>query len=135
MAIEERAREDRATEERRERRRRDDATLDNMQNLKLAVPDHIRTTYPNDEFRWINDAGNRMYNLTVLDDWTKVDEVDAIPVDTTKDGKPINAHLCHKPSDWWRQDQAKKLKAADDLEAKNAPGLDPNAKPDRCSAS
>lgn len=82
-----------------ERRRRTNGTLDRVSQLKLVIPDTVREKYPNDEFRFINDTGNRMHDKTVNDDWSKVDEnlSPKIPVGTDGFGKPIYAHLCRKP--------------------------------------
>lgn len=82
-----------------ERRRRTSGTLDRTSQLKLVVPDTVREKFPNDEFRFINDTGNRMHDKTVNDDWTKVDEQlsPKIPVGTDAFNQPIYAHLCRKP--------------------------------------
>ena len=92
-----------------ERRRRQPGTLDRTNSLKLAIPQHIRDANPGCEFRWINDAGNRMYFMTQEDDWSKVDSVNPIPVGTSPDGKPILAHLCKKPTEFWLEDQKAKM--------------------------
>jgi hypothetical protein len=97
----------RADEERRERRRRDDGTLDRTNRLTLNIPEEIKAKYPEHDFRWTNDEGNRMYDRTRLDDWDKVDEVESIPVGTDRDGKPIKAHLCRKLKSFVAEDAAK----------------------------
>lgn len=104
-----RGRADRQTEERTERRRRNDVTLDGGQRLKLAIPPEVaeRLNREGRTPRWINDEGNRMHNLTVLDDYDKVAGVDPVPVGT-KDGKPILAHLCSKPTRYIQEDRAKR---------------------------
>lgn len=94
-----------------ERRRRQAGTLDRTQQLKLTVPQDVIDKHPDQTFRWVNDSGNRMHALTVLDDWNKVPDVQPIPVDTDKDGKPILAHLCMKKRDFFEHDQREKLDA------------------------
>jgi hypothetical protein len=48
-----------------------------------------------------------MHNLTQLDDYDKVEGVEPRVVGTTKEGKPILAHLCSKPEAFIREDQEK----------------------------
>ena len=104
-----RERADRATEERQQRRRRDDATLDGAQRLKLAIPEEVaaRLKAEGRVPRWVNDEGNRLHNLTQLDDYDRVDGVDARVVGTTKEGTPIKAYLCSKPKAFIEEDRAK----------------------------
>lgn len=85
-----------------ERRRRQPGTLDRTSQLKLEVPQTVRDKYPNDSFRFVNDDGNRIHEMTVQDDWTKVDESLSapVPVGTDKFGKPIIAYLCRKPTEY-----------------------------------
>jgi hypothetical protein len=92
-----------------ERRRRSDVTIDGGQRLKLAVPPEIeaRLKAEGRTLRWINDEGNRMHNLTRLDDYDKVAGVPPVVVGTTKEGKPIKAHLCSKPTAFIEEDKAK----------------------------
>lgn len=100
---------ERKDEVRQERRRRSDTTIDGSQRLKLAVPPEIeaRLRAEGRTPRWINDEGNRMHQLTRLDDYDKVEGVDPVPVGTTKEGKPIIAHLCSKPTAFIEEDRAK----------------------------
>jgi hypothetical protein len=93
-----------------ERRRRNPGTLDRMQQLKLAVPEQVKEANPGHTFRWVNDFGNRIHAMTVLDDWDKVEGVQPIPVDT-RDGKPVYAHLCKKRTDFYDADQREKVEA------------------------
>jgi hypothetical protein len=104
-----RGRADRQTEERTERRRRSDVTLDGGQRLKLAIPPEVaeRLKAEGRTPRWANDEGNRMYNLTKLDDYDKVAGVEPVPVGTNKEGKPIKAHLLSKPTDFVEEDKVK----------------------------
>ena len=94
-----------------ERRRRQPGTLDRGQQLKLAVPSAVSEKYPDHTFRWVNDAGNRIHTLTVLDDWEKVPEVQPMPVGTDKEGKPVMGFLCMKKRDFFDHDQREKLDA------------------------
>lgn len=104
-----RAREDRITQERTERRRRVDTTIDGSGRLKLAVPPEVEAALKADgrQARWVNDEGNRIHNLTKMDDYDRVDGVDPVVVGTTKDGQPIKAYLHSKPIDFIREDQEK----------------------------
>ena len=106
----------RVDEERRQRRRRDDGTLDRINRLTLHIPEEVEAKYPEHNFRWINDEGNRMYQKTQLDDWDTVDEVDAIPVGTDRDGKPVKARLCRKLKEFCAEDAQKKEGALRDQE-------------------
>jgi hypothetical protein len=106
--VEERARVDRLTEETAQRRRRSDTTIDGSQRLKLAIPQEVeqRLKQEGREPRWINDEGNRMHNLTMLDDYDRVDGVEPRVVGTSKEGTPIKAHLCSKPKAFIEEDRA-----------------------------
>lgn len=106
---EQRARADRQTVERTERRRRSDTTIDGSQRLKLAVPAEVeaRLKAEGRQARWVNDEGNRIHNLTKLDDYDRVDGVEPVVVGTTKEGAPIKAYLHSKPLDFVREDQEK----------------------------
>lgn len=101
----------RETEVRQERRRRQPGSLDRSAHLKLAIPDEIRAANADQQLRWINDTGNRLHHLTTQDDYSKVDDVPPVPVGTSEDGKPIYAHLCKKPMDYWLDDQREKTAA------------------------
>lgn len=111
------ARAPRVAEEAQERRRRRDGTLDRMTELKLAIPDAIREANPGRQFRWVNDTGQRLHNLTVRDDWNKVDGIEPLTVDADKEGKPIRAYLCSKPDEFVQEDENRKVAALKDQEA------------------
>ena len=104
-----REREDRKTEEAAQRRRRNDTTIDGSQRLKLAIPPEVEQRLKDEHRtpRWINDEGNRMHNLTQLDDYDRVDGVEPRVVGTTKDGQPIKAYLCSKPTAFIEEDRKK----------------------------
>lgn len=114
---EQRARQGRKEEVAQRRRRRDDTTF--QQSNKLAIPVEVaeRLKAEGRQPRWVNDEGNRLYNLTVRDDYDKVEGVDPVPVGTGDDGKPILAHLCSKPIEFIREDQAKAEERRKQVEA------------------
>lgn len=91
-----------------QRRRRDDANFQASQ--KLAIPEEVKARLEAEgrSPRWVNDEGNRMHQLTKLDDYDKVEGVDPVPVGTDKSGKPVMAHLLAKPTSFIAEDQAKK---------------------------
>lgn len=108
---------DRKQEVAKERRRRQPGTLDRMSQMKLAIPDDVREANKGHALRWVNDAGNRMHFMTEKDDWDKVSGVPPVPVGTGEDGKPIYAHLCRKPNEFWDEDQKAKIDATREREA------------------
>lgn len=107
----------READEQRQRRRRDVGTLDRMQTLRLAVPQSVKDSNPDRDFRWFNDTGNRIHNKTVMDDWDKVPGVDPIVVGTTADGHPLKAFLCMKPMEFVREDEKAKMQELKEMEA------------------
>lgn len=115
---EQRTRTERKEEERQQRRRRHDGSLDAMQNKRMAIPEEIEARLKAEGLtpRWVNDEGNRLHNLTVRDDYEKVDGVKPVRVGTAKDGKPIMAHLCAKRTDFIAEDQANADKRRRDME-------------------
>ena len=104
---EQRQRQGRQEEVAQSRRRRDDTNF--QQSNKLAIPEEVaeRLKAEGRQPRWVNDEGNRMHNLTVRDDYDKVEGVDPVPVGTREDGSPLLAHLLSKPIEFIREDQAK----------------------------
>lgn len=98
----------RADQTRRERRRRGDETL--APAGKLVIPQEVQARLDRDGLipRWANDEGNRIHNLTVLDDYDKVPDVEPVPVSTDKFGSPIMAHLLAKPRDFIEEDRVHK---------------------------
>lgn len=98
-----------------ERRRRDDGSLDRMYEMKLAVPPQFAndTEY---QYRWVNDADNRVHFLSTYDDWdvvtsekTEASGVDALrrPVGTKTNGHPLEAVLMRKRVEFVRADAEK----------------------------
>jgi len=101
------------------RRRRDNTAFG--PSLKLAVPEEIakKMAEQGRSVRWVNDTGNRMHQLTKLDDWDKVSGVPPVPVGTAEDGKPILSHLCSKPTEFIHEDR----KANEDRRKKVEAGM------------
>jgi len=46
-----------------------------------------------------------MHQLTVLDDYDRVEGVDPVPVGTKPDGSPLMAFLCSKPTEFIEEDK------------------------------
>lgn len=115
-------------EVRQERRRRSDTTIDGGQRLNLAIPPEVEARLKADGRtpRWINDEGNRMYNLTKRDDYDKVAGVPPVPVISARDGKPIKAHLCSKPTAFIEEDKAKMDAPRREMERALMRGKNPN---------
>ena len=111
MTIEARGRQPRQEEMRHERRRRDDTTLDTGQAKNLAIPAEIerKLAAQGRSARWINDVGSRVHDLTVRDDWDRVEGVEprTVVVDR-KNGTTAQAILVSKPNDFIAEDRAKK---------------------------
>jgi hypothetical protein len=95
----------RAAQETQRRRRRSDEGLSAAKRLPIPPEIEADLKAKNLHPRWVNDEGNRMYQLTELDDYNKVEGVDPVPVGTGVDGKPILAHLLAKPIEFMREDQ------------------------------
>ena len=127
-----RGRADRQTEVAAERRRRDDATLDGGQARKLAIPAHIEAKLAAEgrTARWINDVGSRVQDLTVRDDWDKVEGVEPreVVIDKAK-GLTTKAYLVSKRNDFIAEDRAKKDKARREQEEAMLAGHVPGATP------
>jgi hypothetical protein len=106
----ERGRTDRQAEVRQERRRRDDATIDGGQRLKLAVPSDVAKRLESEgrTARWVTDEGNRIQQLTRMDDYDVVEGVEPVPVVVDrKSGKVANQILLSKPTRFVQEDRAK----------------------------
>ncbi len=106
---EQRQRTERKTEEATQRRRRVDGTIDGNLSKRLHIPENVEARLQAEGLssRWVNDEGNRIFNLTERDDYDKVEGVAPVPVGTSKDGKPIMAHLLAKRTDFIAQDRDK----------------------------
>ena len=58
--------------------------------------------------RWVNDEGNRINDLTVHDDYDKVEGVEPVPVVVDrKSGATVMAHLLSKPTAFIDEDRRK----------------------------
>lgn len=119
---EDRTRQGRSEEVATQRRRRDNATLGISQ--KLHIPEEVaaRLKAEGREPRWVNDEDNRIHNLTVADDYDRVDGVEPKPVGTTKDGKPLMAYLLSKPAEFVAEDRAKLEGKRKDMESSMVKG-------------
>lgn len=125
---EERKRTDRATGERQERRRRNNATIDGSQRLKLAIPPEIaeRLKAEGRVARWVNDTGNRIHQMTKLDDYDRVDGVEPVVAGTTAEGHPIKAYLHSKPAAFKAEDEGERESRRRETEAAMVRGETPN---------
>lgn len=93
-----------------ERRRRSDDTIDAAQAHKMRVPREVeeRLKAEGRTARWVNDVGSRMQDMTVRDDWDKVEGVDprTVKVDI-KTGETVKAILVSKRNDFIVEDRLK----------------------------
>lgn len=105
----------RSTVETQTRRRRSEDVETGL-DLKLSIPDEIRAANPDKVFRWVNDEGARIHNLTVRDDYDKVEGIDPRPVGTDKNGKQLLSHLLAKPKAFADEDEARKEARRRDVE-------------------
>lgn len=90
------------------RRRRGEDTLAAAKRLPIPPEVEARLKAQGRVPRWVNDTSNRIHNLTVLDDYDKVDGVEPVPVVVNrKTGETVMAHLLSKPAEFIREDRAK----------------------------
>jgi len=124
---EDRTRQGRGAEVAKERRRRSESTLSTR--TKLAIPEEVEAKLKAEGRtpRWVNDEGNRIYNLTVKDDYDKVDGVEPVRVGTTEEGKPLLAHLLSKPLEFAAEDRAKADERRKDVERAMVKGRVPGS--------
>jgi hypothetical protein len=112
----------RAEEVRQERRRKPGSTV--MSGIKLGV-DESKLDRKNYEYRWVNDRGNRVQQLT-SNDWDLAPEQAALAaggegtvqstIVGTDGGKPYSGILMRKRKDWFEADRAEKLKPVHEVE-------------------
>ncbi len=104
-----RGRTDRQSEVRQERRRRDDGTIDGGQRQKLAIPPEVAARLKSEGRtpRWALDTGNRIHQLTQMDDYDRVAGVEPVPVVVDKKGTVANQVLLSKPTRFIQEDRAK----------------------------
>lgn len=95
-------------------------------------------------YRWVNDDGNRLHDLTVSDDWevvsdragevkpdgTGVGSEVATPVGTGENGRPVRAVLLRKKKDWYDEDERAKQRRIDETEVGLKAGAAPGATTD-----
>jgi hypothetical protein len=119
----------RADETKTARRRRNTDQLTGNRN-RMAV-DTSTLDRENFEYRFINDVGTRVHDLTVRDDWDIVSDRDgkvkgdtagdgaqvAVNAGNGADGKPVRAILVRKPKDFYKTDDAAKQRQIDAQEA------------------
>jgi hypothetical protein len=101
---------ERKEEVRQERRRRSDDTLDGGQRKKLAIPAEIEAKLKAEGRtpRWAVDTGNRIHQLTQMDDYDRVEGVEPVPVVVNrKTGEVANQILLSKPTRFIEEDRAK----------------------------
>jgi len=101
---------ERKDEVRQERRRRSDATLDGSQRRKLAIPPEVEARLKEEGRtpRWAIDTGSRIHQLTVQDDYDKVEGVEPVPVVINrKTGEVANQVLLSKPTAFIDEDRRK----------------------------
>lgn len=101
---------ERKDEVRQERRRRSDATIDGSQRKKLAIPPHIEAKLAAEGRtpRWVTDTGNRVHQLTVQDDYDRVEGVAPVPIVVDrKSGEVANQILLSKPTAFLEEDRVK----------------------------
>lgn len=122
----------RQNEVRQERRRRDDATLDGGQARKLAIPPDVeaKLAAQGRTGRWVNDVGSRIEDLTVRDDWDKVEGVAprSVVIDVKK-GETAQAILLSKPNAFIAEDRAKREAKRREREQAMLKGQVPGAEP------
>ena len=120
-----------------ERRRRDTDGLGGKRR-KLAW-DMSKADNENFVYRWVNDEGNRLHELTVSDDWEVVPDRSAtlkadgtgmgaeiaVPVGVGEHGRPMRAVLLRKSKDWHNDDQMAAQRRIDEQEAAIKQGASP----------
>lgn len=122
----------RREEEKERRRRRQGFGME--RSLKLHVPDDSKD--PNYVYRWVNDDGRRVRQLTEMDDWDLVSDEKIAESDRqaglgtraervvgkTEQGAGQRAYLLRKRRDWYEADKKEEQKALVDVERKMAKG-------------
>lgn len=111
-----------------ERRRRNTDALGGKRR-KLGLTGELDRT--NFAYRWVNDEGNRIHDLTVGDDWEIVPDRDgglkadgagtgaevAVRAGTGEHGRPVRAVLLRKRKDWYDDDKRLAQRRIDEQEA------------------
>jgi hypothetical protein len=121
-----------------ERRRRNTDALGGRRR-KLAVTGKLDTE--NFEYRWANDEGTRLHELTVEDDWEVVKDrsgtlkIDgagtgaevAVPVGVGETGKGLRSILLRKPRKFYEDDKRAEQRRIDETEAGMKQGVTPGS--------
>lgn len=124
-----------------ERRRRNSDGLAGIRN-RLGHSEEMDKDYV---YRWVNDEGTRVHQLTVNDDWDFVVSRDgsakadatglganvSVPVGTDKNGAPVKGVLLRKRKDYHDEDEQAKRRRIDELENGLKAGATPGADRDR----
>lgn len=119
--------EDRAEETRTRRRKRHIGEHGAYAHGSRLGVDHSLLDFNAYEYRWINDDGGRLIDMTQNDDWdivsnnggtVKLDarlggSAVATVVGKQANGNAMMAYLCRKPKDWYEEDQAEKSEILD----------------------
>ncbi len=124
---------------RTERRRRDSDGLAGRRR-KLSVMGEL--DHDNYVYRWANDEGTRLHDLTVRDDWDLVQDRNetmgksgmgaeaAVPVGVGPTGAPVRAVLLRKRKDWHEKDEKAAQARIDEQETGLKAGAVPGAESD-----
>lgn len=125
---EDRTRQGRIAEVGAQRRRRSDDTIDGSQALRMRIPREVEAKLQAEgrTARWVNDVGSRMHDMTVRDDWDKVEGVEprTVKVDI-KTGETVKAILLSKRDDFIVEDRLKKDAVRRNTEQAMLTGRDP----------
>jgi len=110
-----------------ERRRRNSDALGGNRN-RMYVDPAIKD--PNFQYRFINDIGSRVHDLTVKDDWEIVHDRSgtanntasegaqvSVNAGTALNGGPVRAILVRKPKNYYNDDYAAGQRRIDETEA------------------
>lgn len=127
----------RADAVRTERRHRDGGTLDRTRRGKLDLPPSLRDDKDH-EYRWVNDHGSRVHDLTVDGEYDVVTlpnpetgDADKVrkPVGTNEQGQPLYAQLVKVPKWIVDEDRARRVKATEDRQKQDLAqaNVDPNS--------
>ena len=122
------------------RRRNGDALTGNRNRMAVDTSALDRENF---EYRFINDVGTRVHDLTVNDDWDIVSDRDgkvksdtagggaqvAVNAGAGADGKPVRAILVRKPKTFYKDDDAAKQRQIDAQEAALKGGSTPGGDP------
>lgn len=122
----------------KEERRKKHAKGVNMTGYKLRIPED-RLELRRYVYRWGNDDGRRIYDLTQNDDYAFVHQTDgeiketsdmgsavSEPVGKNKEGAPVRGYLLRKRRDWWEADQMQKKEEIEEQFNQMRRGYDPD---------